>query len=140
MADTKQAIVMRKDLDYKGHTGKVIAQGAHASLNVFLNKQYTHKYDEVLDTYRKVEPRKQDLTDAMKEWVDSDLKTKIVLAVNSKEELLDIYNQAEENNLPCSLIKDAGLTVFDEPTYTCCAVGPDKSEKVDKITGDLSLY
>jgi len=52
----------------------------------------------------------------------------------------DIYNQAKEAGLYCSLIQDAGLTEFGGvPTYTAVAVGPAKNEDVDKITGELKL-
>lgn len=57
----------------------------------------------------------------------------------SEEELLDIYNKAIEAVLPCSLIKDAGLTEFKEPTYTAVAIGPSRPNDVDKITGHLKL-
>ena len=39
-----------------------------------------------------------------------------------------------------SLIQDAGLTEFKGiPTLTCCAIGPNESEKIDLITGSLQL-
>ncbi len=38
-----------------------------------------------------------------------------------------------------ALIEDAGLTVFKKPTITCLAIGPDKEEKIDEITGKLKI-
>jgi PTH2 family peptidyl-tRNA hydrolase len=78
-------------------------------------------------------------TKEMEEWIDG-IFTKICVSVNSETELLDIYNKAKSDNLPCSLIQDCGLTEFNNvPTYTCCAIGPDNSEKINKITGHLPL-
>ena len=42
--------------------------------------------------------------------------------------------------LPCSLIRDAGLTEFaGVPTLTAVAVGPAELSKVDAITSHLKL-
>jgi PTH2 family peptidyl-tRNA hydrolase len=41
--------------------------------------------------------------------------------------------------LTTALITDAGKTFFKEPTKTCLAIGPDKEEKIDRITGKLKL-
>ena len=39
-----------------------------------------------------------------------------------------------------ALIQDAGLTEFGGvPTYTALAVGPDRADRVDAITGTLPL-
>jgi PTH2 family peptidyl-tRNA hydrolase len=38
------------------------------------------------------------------------------------------------------LIIDSGKTEFGGvPTKTCLAIGPDYSEKIDKVTGNLKL-
>ena len=136
MSNSKQVIVMRNDLNMR--KGKMVAQGAHASLKVFLNRQRNGSVREIRDTVTS-DIKLQYVTQEMREWINDGLYTKICLYVESKEELLDIYNQAKEKNLPTSLIKDAALTEFDEPKYTACAIGPAKSEKIDKITGDLPL-
>ena len=31
------------------------------------------------------------------------------------------------------------MNMSNKPTYTCLAIGPDESEKIDKITGVLKL-
>ncbi len=74
----------------------------------------------------------------MLEWLTGKF-TKICVFVNSEQELLDIYNQALVSGIPCSLIKDAGLTEFKEPTYTAVAIGPDFPDKIDPITKHLPL-
>ena len=43
--------------------------------------------------------------------------------------------------LEVHLIEDSGLTEFHgQVTPTCVAIGPDYSEKIDPITGNLQLY
>jgi PTH2 family peptidyl-tRNA hydrolase len=133
MNDIKQVIVMRKDLNMR--KGKMIAQGAHASLKVILdlmvplNCGSSHK-SKILHVIK---------NSYLDEWING-LFTKVVVYVNSEKELLDIYEKADHFAILCSLIKDAGNTEFHGiPTYTCCAIGPDRGEIIDKITGGLSL-
>ena len=101
--------------------GKMIAQGAHAVMKVFFDRSFSFLSEPDVS-----------------EWV-SGAFTKICVYVESKEELLDIYDAALTRDIPCSLIKDAGKTEFKEPTFTAVAIGPAKSEIIDKITGELPL-
>jgi len=126
MSKMKQVIVMRKDLNMR--KGKMISQGAHASLKAVI----------------------ENLEDPqVKEWLDG-LFTKICVSVDSKEELFDIYDFAksliyytkddEKRVVPCAIIEDSGLTEFNGvPTYTCCAIGPAEDTVIDQITGKLKL-
>jgi PTH2 family peptidyl-tRNA hydrolase len=67
--------------------------------------------------------------------------TKIVCRVNSEEELLAIEEKAKEVGVECHVVTDNGLTEFDGvPTKTCLALGPDVSDKIDRVSGDLELY
>ena len=45
---------------------------------------------------------------AIQNWIDG-LFTKITVSVNSEEELLSLYKQAQSAGLLCSLVLDAGL-------------------------------
>jgi len=132
----KQVIVMRKDLSMR--KGKMIAQGAHSALKVFLDLQRSvTKFGNVLKY--QISLPEGNTGKEMNDWVEG-IFTKICCGVNSEEELLSIYNNAKEKGLPCSLIQDSGLTEFGGiPTYTCCAIGPASSELIDPITGGLSL-
>ncbi len=132
MSEVKQVIVIRKDL--KMRRGKEIAQGSHASIS-FLTKRLIPqiKRDEFVNL-------RDGFTNVELKWM-SERFTKVCLQVNSEAELHDIYAQAKVANLEVNIILDAGLTEFDGvATYTCLAIGPDYSEKIDKVTGHLKLY
>lgn len=144
----KQVIVMRKDLNMR--KGKMVAQGAHASMKVMMDKMkkfeasdalpYAIVVDEMRATAELVKnTRLIKFTDEELGWVDG-IFTKICVSVNSEQELLDVYAKAKESGLNCALITDSGLTEFGGvPTNTCCAIGPNASEKIDLITGSLQL-
>jgi peptidyl-tRNA hydrolase, PTH2 family len=126
----KQVIVMRKDLSMR--KGKMIAQGAHASLAVFTQGA-------------KVDGNEMrcELTDAMKQWLgptEGPRFAKICVSVDSEAALDEIVAKARAAGLPCALIIDSGKTEFHGvPTKTCCAVGPAWVDEVDAITGGLPL-
>jgi len=126
--NVKQVIIVRKDL--KMSVGKTSAQVAHASMKA------------ILDTCNLLEGRilfKSQIPEPMYQWLTG-IFTKVVLAVNSEEELLELYNKALCAGLICSLVTDAGLTVFNGvPTNTCIAIGPEESYKIDAITNHLKL-
>ncbi len=124
----KQVIVMRKDLNMR--KGKLVAQGAHASMGAILGQMKQDGNTLVLDLN----------DDRLAPWVTGRFK-KICVYVNTEAELLEVYNTAKESGLICSLIKDAGLTEFNGvPTLTAVAVGPDREDKIDAVTKHLPLY
>jgi len=139
MSDIKQVIVIRKDL--KMRRGKEVAQGAHASLAVFLNlmkEQNSNNIDSNINNEYCCKFVHN--SEAMHKWMQGSF-TKICLTVDSEQELLDIYNKANDSNIICSIIKDSGRTEFKGiETYTTVAIGPDFSSKIDPITKDLKLY
>jgi PTH2 family peptidyl-tRNA hydrolase len=122
----KQVIVMRKDLNMR--KGKMIAQGAHASLKVFLDRGALGPggYEFTV-------------TPAMAAWLGGRF-TKVCVSVDSEAALDEIVAKAQAANVPCALIVDAGATEFHGvPTKTCCAIGPAWTDEVDAITGALPL-
>ena len=122
MKDIKQVIVIRKDL--KMRRGKEIAQGSHASMAFLTNRLKTTP----------------EFSTEEWEWINGSFK-KVCLQVDSEMDLLLIEKRAREAGLEVNLIQDSGLTEFNGvPTYTCLAIGPDYSEKIDKITMELKLY
>jgi PTH2 family peptidyl-tRNA hydrolase len=131
--ETKQVIVMRKDLNMR--RGKQIAQGAHASMKFILDRGAYYQ-SELGDP----EQFHSDIAEpVIQNWINGRF-TKICVSVDSEAELDEIHNKAKEAGLICSMIVDAGLTEFNGiPTKTCCAIGPAWPEDVDKITGHLKL-
>jgi PTH2 family peptidyl-tRNA hydrolase len=114
--DMKQMIVMRKDLNMR--KGKLVAQGAHASMKATLsNLEHPN----------------------VKEWLSGKF-TKVAVSVDSEEELMDIHSKALSNGLISELIIDEGLTEFNGVfTKTCIAVGPATHEELKEVTGHLKL-
>lgn len=140
--EPKQIIVMRKDLNMR--KGKMIAQGAHASLAIILDMMYIHdprgSVDDAGDPIEWIQKCLVIHPDTPLDfWLNKSFK-KIVVGAESLAECVNVYNEAKKAGIPCSLIEDKGLTEFGgEITITCCAIGPDDPEKIDKITGHLKL-
>lgn len=133
--DTKQVIVLRKDLNMR--KGKMVAQGAHASMKVFFDRM--SEVEEPPYGAGQSATFEIKVTSAMSEWMNGSF-AKICVSVNSEQELLDVFNKARAAGIPCSLIQDAGRTEFGGvPTFTAVAVGPDTLAKIDPITGLLPL-
>jgi peptidyl-tRNA hydrolase, PTH2 family len=128
MPTAKQVIVMRKDLGMR--KGKMIAQGAHASLKVLLDRGALSGDGGGFAFAT---------TPAMAEWLGGRF-TKVCVSVDSEAALDAVIAAAAAAGVPSALIVDAGHTEFKGvPTKTCCAVGPAWSEEVDAITGALPL-
>ena len=113
----KQAIVLRSDL--KMGKGKLVAQGAHASIEA---------YGKAVKTDR--------LTVAA--WRHSGA-AKIALKVSSEEELKRLYGKAQRAGVSCALIRDAGRTQIPAGSPTAIAIGPASDQAIDKLTKDLKL-
>jgi peptidyl-tRNA hydrolase, PTH2 family len=95
--------------------GKMVAQGAHASVSVL------EKIEEKIITG----------------WKNQGMK-KIVLKVNSTEELLELFQETKKE-LPCKLITDAGKTQIASGSKTAFACGPITEEQGQKYFGKLKL-
>ncbi len=118
----KQILVLRKDLNMR--KGKMVAQGAHASL-MALPLPSADTPDSWLNWLR--------------EWQRTTY-TKICVSVGSESALLNLHQQAIAAGLPCALIQDLGFTEFHgEKTYTALGIGPAPAELLDPLTSELPL-
>lgn len=125
----KQLIIIRKDL--KMNKGKLAAQACHASMGALLKCTDKNDVRMLLDFQE---------FPIIKDWLDNSF-AKVVLAVNSEEELKECFDKAITNHIPASYIEDNGTTVFHGvKTPTCVGVGPYYSEDLDRIFGGLKLY
>jgi len=118
----KQSIVLRRDL--RMGRGKAAAQAAHASCEAVFY---------ILGSTRR----------EWRVWLEEWRRTgqeKVVLRVDSEQELLEVYRRALGLGLPASIIADAGRTQLPPGTRTAVAVGPAPESLVDKVTGHLKLY
>ena len=148
--NTKQVIVFRKDL-LKGpnaiRKGKFGAQVAHASLGALLTCFSVHKEELIKFGTIDVEPGQIqyeynltfDKDSVLDDWLNGKF-TKIVVSVDSDEELIALNKALDGTYIPHALITDAGLTEFHGvPTNTCLGIGPYVAEEIDKFTGNLPL-
>jgi len=117
MGEFKQAIILRTDLGMG--KGKLVAQGAHASIHAF---------------QRAVEKNKE----FAYAWEEEGCR-KIVLRAGGEKELMVIYEKAKQNGLPVTYIRDAGETQIPAGTLTAVGIGPWKAGEIDEITRDLKL-
>ena len=110
----KQVILVRADL--KLPKGKMAAQVSHASVGALLKSPKT----------------------VIQDWKEEGMK-KVVLKVESKEELYKYKEIAKDHDLVTAVIEDAGKTVVAPGTVTCLGIGPDYEEKIDEVTGKLKM-
>jgi PTH2 family peptidyl-tRNA hydrolase len=133
----KQVIVIRRDLGMR--RGKEIAQGAHASMAWLTNRVKKKAVAEGYGDEWGIDSLAR-FSQAEWAWIDGNFR-KVVVKVNSREELMAVYAKACVAGVIVELITDSGLTEFHgKPTSTCLAVGPDYDDVLDPITGDLALY
>jgi PTH2 family peptidyl-tRNA hydrolase len=113
----KQVIVFRSDLRLS--KGKTAAQAAHAAVSA-------------------AEEARKHRRQWFDEWL-SEGQRKIAVKVKNEKEMSELETAARELGLPNALIVDRGLTEIPAGTVTCLGIGPAPTEKVDRLTGKLSL-
>ena len=113
----KLVIVTRADL--KLSVGKLVAQACHAAVDCS-------------------EKGKQENHAAWRKWHDEGAK-KVALQADDLKELGMLAKKADELDVVYSMIQDRGLTEVSPGTVTVLGIGPDRADKIDKITRDLPL-
>lgn len=110
----KQMIIIRRDLNMS--PGKMAAQAGHAAVGgAFDSNPF-----------------------CLVNWMKEGYK-KVVLGVDSEEELMALLDHANSLELPVFLVRDFGLTELEPNTITCLAIGPALGTDIDKVTKDLKL-
>jgi len=133
VSEPKQVIVIRSDLGMR--KGKMIAQGAHASMKVLFDRALVIRSIDGINSHLTLR-----MDPVMTAWVEG-LFTKIVVRAESEKELALLHLEALDAGIPCAMIQDSGKTEFHgKVTYTALAIGPDMPEKIDPITKHLKLW
>ena len=110
----KQVMIVRTDL--KMRKGKIAAQCCHGAIGAY----------------------KKSPADKIRKW-ENEAYAKVVLKVQTLEELTALKKLADEKGIVNYLVVDAGRTQLPTSTTTVLGIGPDEDEIMDKITGDLKL-
>lgn len=119
MSDPKLIIAVRTDLRLR--RGKEAAQVGHASM-AWAVKAWNEGFAAQLTL----------------EWARG-LQKKIVVGVDSLDELQRLIEMARGSYVPCYVIEDAGLTEIPPGTITCAAFGPEAPAVLDPLFGHLKL-
>jgi PTH2 family peptidyl-tRNA hydrolase len=124
----KQVIVVRGDLSrLLKQRGKLAAQVSHAVLGSIFSQSFVQQHDSG-------DVKCINLTPDVESWFNHEF-TKIVVKCTDEAHLLEIYNRVRDSDVMHALIKDAGHTMFTEPTYTCLGIGPANHVVIDELIG-----
>lgn len=110
-------MVVRRDLGMG--TGKLAAQVAHAAVMA-------------------AERTRERKPEWFYSWFEAG-QAKVVVKVQSFEELIEVRKHAESLKLPVVQVNDSGLTQIPPGTTTCIGIGPAPSNLVDRVTSRLKL-
>lgn len=116
--DNKLVLVVRNDL--KMTKGKIAAQCSHASV----------------ECYKAAVEYKPQMA---KMWQMTGQKKVVLSIANGEKGLLELSNVAKSHKVLSCIISDAGATQVKTGTPTVVGIGPDRSDVIDKITGNLRL-
>ena len=119
--DLKMVFLVRQDL--KMGAGKIAAQVAHAAIGL---------YDNIFEGDNDYEKNALDF------WFNFGQK-KVVLKADNLEIMKEVVKKCKELNLEYCMITDAGHTQIPAGSVTVLGIGPDTSEKINRITGNFKL-
>jgi peptidyl-tRNA hydrolase len=123
MNDLKLYCVVSKEAvtAMKGNRGKLAAQCGHAYLHAFWDAQ--KRFPEMANHYQNLQERAY----------------KICLVVETAKEF-EVLMAFHENKCGVTIVEDAALTVFDEPTVTCMGIGPIDPARVSEKLKNLKVF
>lgn len=110
----KQVMIVRTDL--KMRKGKIAAQCCHGAIGAY----------------------KKSPADKIRKW-ENEAYAKVVLKVQTLEELTELKKLADKKGIANYLVVDAGRTQIPTSSVTVLALGPDEDKILDELTGDLKL-
>lgn len=113
----KLVVLVRNDL--KMGKGKIAAQVGHAAVECALFAE--HKDKRSFDAWH------------------SGGQAKVVLKVDSLDELNEYLKIARSQGIHIEVITDAGRTQIEPSTITCMGLGPAPVSELDKVTGELKM-
>lgn len=117
---TKLALIVRGDL--KMSKGKTAAQCAHAAIMCYQGAlQGSEAQNAILQRWCRMG------------------QPKIVLRVDSFEQLNELEVKAQEANVVAALVRDAGRTQLEAGTATVLGLGPAPATDLDKLVAHLKL-
>ena len=126
--DLRQIIVFRRDLNMR--KGKIAAQVAHGAMAVFFNRASSVELRADGSAELRV-----NLSPEMAAWLTSSF-AKVVLQVDTEDDLLRLRDLCAAAAIPHALITDAGRTEFHGvPTHTVLAIGPARRSQTDPLCG-----
>jgi peptidyl-tRNA hydrolase, PTH2 family len=99
--------------------GKIAAQVAHAAV---LGAERTKRANHVW----------------FHSWFESG-QAKVIVKVQSYEELIALRNIAENLSLTVVQVEDRGMTPIHVGRITCIGIGPAPTELIDRVTSRLKL-
>ncbi len=118
LLEIKQVIILRKDL--RMSKGKAAAQASHAAVASALKSKLEKTKEFTL-------------------WWNTGQK-KVILAVDSEEELLNLEQKLKSTGVILVKIDDAGRTQLPPNTTTALGIGPHAQKNVEEITSFLRLF
>lgn len=129
-----------------GNRGKLAAQAGHAYLHAFWDAEQRFGKDKFptdgglggdypLGSGHRIYAFQRDI----QTYRFSQAAAKVCLIVETTDELVDLYAKFEPL-YGCTLVTDAGRTVFKEPTTTFVGVGPITKEAFNDLAPDLKLF
>lgn len=122
--DYKMVIVVRNDLGMG--KGKIAAQVGHAAVLCAI-ESYKQKEASLL------------IDSDYDRWMQEGCQKKVVVKVNTLDELNVIEAHAKNAGQVHAKITDFGLTQIEPNTVTVLGIGPAPAEKLDPIVGHLKL-
>lgn len=142
MSDYKMAIVVRTDLGMG--KGKIAGQAGHAVADlIFIGHRKAFNYVDEHDAYEDMfQSYFNRAMSTMYGWYANGREgnqKKIILRCSSEQEILNLAEKCVDAGLDYTVIHDAGHTQIAPNTITCIGIGPDTSERIDAVCGDLKL-